>query len=89
MKKKNQQSSLIKNINFMDPKIQSCPYESYKNLRAECPVYKMPDLGFYMITKYKDGRQILLDTKKFSNKRASIPPVKITGTEYFFDNSIP
>jgi len=68
MKKKNQQSSLIKNINFMDPKIQSCPYESYKNLRAECPVYKMPDLGFYMITKYKDGRQILLDTKKFSNK---------------------
>ena len=31
-----------KKINFMDPKTQSCPYH-------ECPIYFMPDLGFYMI----------------------------------------
>ena len=64
MKNKN---TFIKNIDFMDPKTQSCPYESYKVLRKECPVYKLPDLGFYMITKYQDGRKILLDPKTFSN----------------------
>ncbi len=58
----------IKKINFMDPKTQSCPYNAYEKLREECPIYFMPDLGFYMITKYEDGRKVLLDTETFSNK---------------------
>ena len=58
----------IKKINFMDPKTQSCPYKAYEKLRDECPIYFMPDLGFYMITKYEDGRKVLLDTETFSNK---------------------
>ena len=58
----------IKKINFMDPKTQSCPYNAYEKLRDECPIYFMPDLGFYMITKYEDGRKVLLDTETFSNK---------------------
>ena len=57
----------ISDINFMDPKTQSCPYESYKILRDKCPVYQLPELGFYMITKYKDGRKILLEPNIFSN----------------------
>tara|TARA_B100001996_G_scaffold382770_1_gene375628 strand:+ start:272 stop:1519 length:1248 start_codon:yes stop_codon:yes gene_type:complete len=58
----------IEEINFMDPKTQSCPYEAYSILRNECPIYLMPDLGFYMITKYEDGRKVLLDTETYSNK---------------------
>jgi len=58
----------IKKINFMDPKTQSCPYSAYEKLRDECPIYFMPDLGFYMITRYEDGRKVLLDTETFSNK---------------------
>ena len=58
----------LEKIDFMDPLTQSCPYDSYKTLRERCPVYKIPELGFYMITNYEDGRKVLLDTKTFSNK---------------------
>ncbi len=67
MNNNNNNNDQIPKINFMDPKIQSCPYQSYKILREKCPVYQLPELGFYMITKYKDGRKVLLDPRVFSN----------------------
>jgi cytochrome P450 len=57
----------LESISFMDPATQSCPYEAYKTLRSECPVYKMPEVGFYMITKYDDARMVMKDTVTFSN----------------------
>ena len=49
----------IESISFLDPATQSCPYEAYKTLRSECPVYQIPEVGFYMITKYDDARTVI------------------------------
>ena len=57
----------IESISFLDPATQSCPYEAYKTLRSECPVYQLPEVGFYMITKYDDARMVIKDTETYSN----------------------
>ena len=57
----------IESIDFLDPSTQSCPYEAYEILRDECPVYKIPEVGSYMITRYDDARNILRDPKTFSS----------------------
>ena len=57
----------IESISFLDPATQSCPYEAYKTLRSECPVYQIPEVGFYMITKYDDARTVIKNTEIYSN----------------------
>lgn len=54
-------------INFLDQGLQNCPYDAYQLLRDEAPVWKDPITGFYVITRFEDMRQVLLDTKNFSN----------------------
>lgn len=54
-------------INFLDQKLQNCPYDAYQLLRDEAPVWVDPITGFYVITRFEDMRKILLDTKNFSN----------------------
>ena len=54
-------------INFLDPNIQNCPYPAYKLLRNEAPVWQDPLTGFFVITRFEDLREILLDTEHFAN----------------------
>ena len=54
-------------INFLDFKLQNCPYHAYEMLRDEAPVWIDPITGFYVITRFEDIRKLLLDTKNFSN----------------------
>lgn len=54
-------------FNFMDPAVQSDPFEFYKVLHEQCPVYRIPQTGMYMVTKYDDLRQVLKDTEVFSS----------------------
>jgi len=46
----------VDDYSFLDPKVQSDPYEFYDTLHHECPVYQMPETGMYMVTKYDDLR---------------------------------
>ena len=62
----------IESISFLDPATQSCPYEAYKTLRSECPVYQIPEVGFYMITKYDDARTVIKNTEIYSNTYSSL-----------------
>ena len=57
----------LEEINFLDFKLQNCPYHAYKMLRDEAPVWIDPITGFYVITRFEDIRKLLLDTKNFSN----------------------
>ncbi len=52
---------------LLDPAVQSCPYDLYAQLRAEAPVYRMPETGFFLVTRYDDVRLVLGDTDTFSN----------------------
>lgn len=54
-------------FNFLDPAVQSDPFEFYEVLHEQCPVYRMPETGMYMVTKYEDMRHVLKDTKVFSS----------------------
>jgi cytochrome P450 len=44
---------------LMDPAVQACPYSLYKQLRAEAPIYRMPDTGFYLVTAFDLCREII------------------------------
>lgn len=57
----------VEDYSLMDHATQSDPFEFYATLHEQCPVYRMPETGFYMVTKYDDLRQVLKDTDTFSN----------------------
>ena len=57
-------------VNLFDVETQRCPYDAYKTLRDEAPVYQCPTTGMYVITRFDDVRQILTDTEHFTNETA-------------------
>ena len=59
--------SNIEKYSFLDPLINSDPFEFYEMLHKEQPVYKIPEVGIYMLTKYDDIRMALKDFETFSN----------------------
>lgn len=61
------QSRRIDQYSLMDPATQSDPFAFYSLLHEQCPVYRMPETGFYMVTRYDDLRQVLKDTATFSS----------------------
>ncbi|MEM9880204.1 MAG: cytochrome P450 [Pseudomonadota bacterium] len=54
-------------IHFLDHETQSCPYEAYRDLRENAPVYKDPDTGYYVITRFDDVRRILKDSENYTS----------------------
>jgi cytochrome P450 len=54
-------------INLLDTAFQNCPYHGYRKLRDEAPVWRDPRTGFYVVTRFEDIRDILLDTDRFRN----------------------
>ena len=57
----------LEEINFLDARLQNCPYHAYKLLRDQAPVWIDPITGFYVITRFDDLRDVLLDPKHFAN----------------------
>ncbi len=54
-----------------DPEVLECPYPTYALLREEAPVFKDPNTGIYVVSRYEDQRKIALDYDNFSNFRYS------------------
>ncbi|MBM4205152.1 MAG: hypothetical protein FJ194_13545, partial [Gammaproteobacteria bacterium] len=54
--------SRLEEINFLSHDLQNCPYHAYAKLRDEAPVWKDPITGFYVITRFDDLRDLLLNT---------------------------
>ena len=44
---------------LMDPDIQEDPYEYYRALREQAPVYRMPDTGYYVVSRYRDIQGVI------------------------------
>jgi len=53
---------------FLDPAIQDDPFETYDDLRQNCPVYKLPETGLFMVTRYEDVREVLTTPSIFSSR---------------------
>ncbi|MFK7916199.1 MAG: cytochrome P450 [Pseudomonadales bacterium] len=61
------QPESLGDINFLDANLQHCPYHAYKLLRDEAPVWQDPVTGMYVVTRFDDLRNILLNTDDFNN----------------------
>ncbi len=57
-------------INLFDAETQQCPYDAYKVLREEAPVYKQPGTDIYVVSRYEDVRAILMDPEAFRSGAA-------------------
>lgn len=53
--------------NFLDPATLSDPYDFYRQLHERCPVYQLPVVEFWMVTRYDDVRYMLTHPELFSN----------------------
>ena len=43
----------------MDPAVQQCPYDLYRQLRASAPLYRMPATGFHLVTSYDLAKEVI------------------------------
>ncbi len=59
----------LEEVDFFDAEISECPYSAYKVLREQAPVWEDPISGMYVITRYEDIKEILVDTERFRNAR--------------------
>ena len=57
-------------IDFLDPDTNDCPYHAYAELRDDAPVWRDPRTGMYVISRFEDVRQVLLDTERFPSSRS-------------------
>ena len=55
-------------LSLMDPAVQSCPFEFYRQVQTSDPVHRMPETGFFLVTRYDDVRAVLGDPVVFSNR---------------------
>src|SRR3989442_187089 len=51
---------------LLDPAVQRNPFSYYQRLREHEPVFRMPETGFYVLTRYEDPRAVLRDTEMVS-----------------------
>ena len=65
--------------NLFDPETLKCPYEFYRRLRTEAPVYKVPGVGLYLVSKYELIREVVKNTAVWSSSvAAGIPPMPLS-----------
>lgn len=55
-------------FSLIDPKVQECPYEFYASMRAQDPVYQMPETGFFIVSRYEDCMEALSKPEIFSSQ---------------------
>ena len=63
--------SSTEEISFFDPEVNRCPYPAYKQLQDEAPVWQDPQTGMYVMTRYDDIREVLMDRETFTNRVGS------------------
>ena len=57
---------------LLDPAVQNDPFPFYELLHQACPVYRMPETGFYVVTTYDDVRAVLRNPQTFSSDTRAI-----------------
>jgi cytochrome P450 len=57
----------------LEPSVVSDPYPTFNRLRDDGPVFFMPELDHYIVTRYDDIEKVLLDRETWSATNASSP----------------
>ncbi|MBI1181746.1 MAG: cytochrome P450 [Alphaproteobacteria bacterium] len=53
---------------LLDPATQRCPHAHYRDLRDNAPVYRMPETGMYVVSRYDLLLQVMRNPALFSSK---------------------
>jgi cytochrome P450 len=61
----------------LDPKVVADPYPALQHLREEGPVFYLPDLDHYIVTRFDDIEAILKDRETWSAANASSPLIPV------------
>ncbi len=60
--------SAVSQFNPFAPETIECPFPFYAAMRTEAPVYQVPGMDFFIVSKYEDIKTIAHDTETFSSK---------------------
>jgi cytochrome P450 len=53
---------------LMNPETRRCPFDFYRQLRREAPVYKLPETDIYFVSTYQLVMQVIKDSETFNSK---------------------
>jgi len=57
----------LANLDFFSAEVQECPFQIYRQLQDEAPVWQMPGTNVFVVTRYSDIRDIIRDPARFSS----------------------
>jgi len=57
----------LANLDFFSAEVQECPFQIYRQLQDEAPVWQMPGTNVFVVTRYTDIRDIIRDPARFSS----------------------
>lgn len=62
----------VDEINPFDPEVVESPWEFFGLLREQSPVYQLPNKAYYLVSRYEDVMQAVMDTETFSSNLVSV-----------------
>jgi len=71
----------VRDHSFMDPEIQESPFEYYAALLEQAPVYFMPEIGAYVVSKYADIQYVVAHPEIWSIDMRALPQAQLIRTE--------
>jgi len=54
-------------LDFFSAEVQECPFQIYRQLQDEAPVWQMPGTNVFVVTRFSDIRDIIRDPARFSS----------------------
>ncbi|MCB9724388.1 MAG: cytochrome P450 [Spirochaetaceae bacterium] len=57
----------VEDQSLMDPEVQESPFAYYRALLEQAPVYLMPEIGAYVVSRYRDVQHVLAHPEIWSN----------------------
>ena len=62
----------LDDINPFDPEVVESPWEFFDLLREQAPVYQLPNKAYYLVSRFDDVMQVVMDTETFSSNLVSV-----------------
>lgn len=61
----------VGDFSLLDPAVQRCPFEFYRHLRQESPVYWAEDIRCFIVSTYALAKTVFEDTATFSSRNVN------------------
>ena len=68
-------------LDFFSAEVQECPFQIYRQLQDEAPVWQMPGTNVFVVTRYSDIRDIIRDPSRFSSSFGALLNAGSSNTE--------